>query len=175
MEKTLDKITIKKGQYKPKLTEKAKELKQEKRIARKAFEKASPSDKKEKLDSYVKAQMQLKIELDHMEKLMVEDRINKLVRAGGIKSDLFWKIRKQIINKSKNDEDYDLITEEGEVITDPELSKEFRATYFENLYQARGAAPGYEKWTEEIDKTVAEIEESMKDLPDEPEFNDLFF
>ena len=38
MEKTLDKITIKKGHYKPKLTMRAKQLKEEKKRARREFE-----------------------------------------------------------------------------------------------------------------------------------------
>ena len=41
----LDKISIKSGQYKPKLIQKAKTLKEEKRRARKEFELASPEDK----------------------------------------------------------------------------------------------------------------------------------
>ena len=77
MENTLDKITIKRGQYKPKLTPRAKKLKEEKRIARKEFEKALPGQKKEKLDMYILKQKELKAEVDHMEKLMVEARINK--------------------------------------------------------------------------------------------------
>ena len=109
MEKTLDKITIKKGQYKPKLTPLAKELKQKKRSARKEFEKANPEQKKAKLDKYIASQKQLREELDHMEQIMVEDRINKLIREGGVKSNLFWKIRKQLINKTKCDEKYDAV------------------------------------------------------------------
>ena len=45
MEMTLQKITIKKGEYKPKLTEKAKMLREEKRVARKAFENATKKRK----------------------------------------------------------------------------------------------------------------------------------
>lgn len=48
MEKSLDKITIKKGQYNPKLTLAAKRLKEEKRIARKEFEKAPGGPRKKK-------------------------------------------------------------------------------------------------------------------------------
>lgn len=62
MNKTLDKITIKKGQYKPKITEIAKKLKEEKKKARKEFEKAPPDKKKEKLDMYIKSQRELREE-----------------------------------------------------------------------------------------------------------------
>ena len=60
-----------------------------------------------------------------MEQQMVEDRINRLIKEGGIKSNLFWKIRKQILNKSKLEEEYDTITEEGETLTKPEETREF--------------------------------------------------
>ena len=68
---------------------------------------------------------------------MVEAKINKLIQEGGIKSDRFWKIRKQIINKSKQQDDYDTITEEGKTLTEPEESKEYIASFYESLYEAR--------------------------------------
>ena len=54
MNQNLDKITIKKGQYKPKITDKAKTLKDEKKRARKAFNQAPPHEKMHKLDIYAK-------------------------------------------------------------------------------------------------------------------------
>ena len=173
MDKTLDKITIKKGQYKPKVTEKAKRLKEEKRKARKEFEKAQPEQKKAKLDMYITKQKELREELDYMEKLMVEARINKLANAGGVKSDLFWKIRKQLLNKARNEEDYDTITENGETLTDPKEAMEHIASFYENLYQAREGSLGYDKWTAEITEKVKTIDQAMKNLPDEPEFTNL--
>ena len=170
MERTLNKITIKKGQYKPKLTEQAKQLKIEKRRARKEFENAPPHQKKAKLDAYVQKQKALKEELDHMEKLMVESRINKLIQEGGIKSNRFWKIRKQILNKAKSQDDYDTITEEGKTLTDPGETKDYITDFYENLYQAREGTEGYDKWTEHINETVLKIENDIETLPDEPEF-----
>ena len=61
----------------------------------------------------MKKQKELRAEIENMEKHMVEVKINKLAKEGGIKSDLFWKIRKQILNKAKTYEEYDTITEEG--------------------------------------------------------------
>ena len=170
MEKTFDKITIKKGQYKPKLTERAKKLKEEKRKARKAFEKAPPDKKKESLDTYVKKQKELKLEIETMEKMMVEARVNKLINEGGVKSDLFWKIRKQILKRASKEDEYDTITEEGIHLTDPEDSKEYIANFYENLYQARACSAGHEEQTEEIVNKIKEIELSMSSLPEEPEF-----
>ena len=137
----------------------------------KEFEKAPPHQKKEKLDQYLRAQIELREEYENMEKQMVEDRINKLAREGGVKSDLFWKIRKQILNKSKSDDDYDIITEDGITITDPQKTKEHVANFYENLYQARQGTPGYEGWTKKITDTVELIENGMKEIPDEPEFS----
>ena len=54
-----------------------------------------------------------------------------------MKSDLFWKIRKKVINNSKPDEDYDTITEDDRLLTDPTEAKEHIAKYYEDLYQAR--------------------------------------
>ena len=170
MEKTLKKVTIKKGQYKPKLTEKAKQLKAEKKLTRKEFEKAPAHQKSTKLDTYVQKQKELREELEHMEKLMVEAKINKLIQEGGIKSDRFWKIRKQILNKTKQQDDYDTITEEGKTLTESEESKEYIASFYENLYQAREGTPEYEQWTEHIREKVKEIEENMETIPAEPEF-----
>ena len=121
----------------------------------------------------LKKQHELREELKHMEELMVEDRINKLVKVGGIKSDLFWKIRKRILKKSKSDEDYDTITEEGRLLTDPEETKEYISNFYENLYQAREGAAEYKTWTDEIRNEVKSIEKSMETLPDEPEFTTI--
>ena len=115
-------------------------------------------------------QKALKEELDHMEKLMVESRINKLIQEGGIKSNRFWKIRKQILNKAKSQDDYDTITEEGKTLTDPGETKDYIADFYENLYQAREGTEGYVKWTEHINETVLKIENDIETLPDEPEF-----
>ena len=147
MEKTLDKITIKKGQYKPKMTEKAKQLKSEKKLARKLFEKAPPEQKRKTLDEYVKKQKELRAELQLMEEQMVAAKIKKLADEGGIKSDLFWKIRKRILNKCKMDDDYDTVTEEGKVLLDKEVAKEYIANYYENLYLARQGNDEYKQWT----------------------------
>ena len=171
MKKTLDKITIKKGQYKPKITDKAKKLKDEKRTARKAFEQAPPSEKRNKLDMYVRKQIELREEIEEMEKMMVEDKINKLIREGGAKSDRFWKIRKQIIKKSSEQDDYDIMTESGDLISDPDKSKEYIATFYENLYQARECSKGYEQYNEDIMKKIQEITEGIDNLPSEPEFS----
>ena len=56
-------ITINKGQYKYKKTERAKSLKKDKKIAKQIFEKAPPHEKQAKLQMYFKAQQELRAEL----------------------------------------------------------------------------------------------------------------
>ena len=170
MEETFDKITIKQGCFKPKLSELAKQLKNEKKVRRKAFESAEKDKKKEKLDQYIETQKQLRDEMEKLEKEKIQARINTIIKEGGIRSQSFWKIRKKILNKAKPKEDYDTITEEDTLLTDPEETKEYIANFYENLYQAREGCEEYKEWTEKNKSTVAEIEQSMENLPPEPEF-----
>ena len=171
MQKTLQTITITQGSYKPKLTEKAKDLKKHKNTKRKVFEKANHNNKKKALDEYIKAQKELRMELENIERNRIEQRINLIIKEGGTNSGHFWKIRRKILSQGKN-ESYDLITEDGTKITDPEKSKEYIADFYENLYQAREGTREYENWTEHIKNTVNTIENENKDLPDEPDFTE---
>ena len=57
-------------------------------------------------------------------------RVQKLVDEGGVKSPNFWKITKNLKQDSKDE--YDLITEEGFNITDPEKAKIYIANYYAN-------------------------------------------
>ena len=93
--------------------------------------------------------------------------MNLIIEQGGAGSDHFWKIRKKILSQGKN-ETYDLITEEGELITEPEASKEYIANFYEQLYKAREGTPEYEAWTKEIKDKVQEIDEST--MTKEPDF-----
>ena len=172
MEKSFDKITIKQGQYKHKMNDIIKKLKVEKRNSRKAFEKAKKEDKKETLDMYIKIQIELREELEKVEKENVQKRIHQIIKEGGVKSNLFWKVRKRIINKAKPEEDYDTITEDDRTLTEPEEAKEYIAQYYENLYQAREGKEEYKEWTDRIKQTTQNIEEAVRNLPDEPEFTE---
>ena len=167
MESTFDKITIKKGTFKPKLSEKAKALKSKKKTSRKAFERASPNEKRDKMEEYINIQKQLVDELEEIEKQNVQARIKKIIKEGGIRSDSFWKIRKKILKNSNTDDSYDTITEEGVTITDPEEAKEYIAQYYENLYQAREGKEQYKEWTERIKNKVIELERDLENRPEE--------
>ena len=160
-------ITVNRGIYKYKKSELGKKLKKEKKNARKNFENAPPEDKYEELQKYLKSQHELRKELENSERERVEQRMNKIIQEGGAGSDHFWKIRKKILAQGKND-DYDLITEEGIPVTNPEESKEYIANFYENLYKAREGTPEYEEWTNHIKNKVQETAQS--ELSDEPDF-----
>ena len=113
--------------------------------------------------------MELRKELENMERSRVEQRINLIIKEGGAGSDHFWKIRKKILAQGKS-ETYDLITEEGITKTEPEESKEYIAYFYENLYKAREGTPEYETWTNKIKEEVEKM--SKKHLEEEPEFTD---
>ena len=175
MEKTFDKITIEKGKFRLKLNDKAKALKNEKKAKRKHFENATTDEKKNKLDDYIETQKLLRKEMEYIEKQTVQTRIKKIIQEGGIKSNSFWKIRKKIMKNGKSEDDYDVITEDDTVITDPEEAKEYIAQYYENLYQAREGTEKYKEWTEKIKRTVEEIENTLEQAADERPTEDMQF
>ena len=160
-------ITVEKGNYKYKKSDLAKQLKKDKKVAKKDFEKAKQENKYEKLEIYLEKQKLLRNELETNEKQRVEDRINLIIKEGGAGSDHFWKIRRKIMSQGRN-ETYDLITEDGTQITDPEKSKELIADFYENLYQARPGTKEYEQWTKKITDEVHRIKTDT--LKAEPEF-----
>ena len=103
---------------------------------KKEFNNATNENKYAKLQHYLNTQKELRLELEKFEREKVEQRINAIIKHGGAGTDHFWKIRKKILSKGK-DEKYDLITEEGEHITDPQKSKDYIADHFEERFQAR--------------------------------------
>ena len=171
MKRNLKLITVNKGQYKPKTNEKIKELKAEKKTSKKEFENATPEEKKEKLDKYIQAQKRLRLEVEEHEKCTVEEKIQTIAREGRSGSDRFWKIRRKIVNQG-GDENYDLITEENKLTTDPEESKEYIANFYQNLYKAREGTEQYQHWTDHITNTVKELDDEWKTLPQEPEITE---
>ena len=122
------------------------------------------------MDDYIKAQTDLRDELEKIDQNRVESRINKLTEGGGTKSEDFWKIRKKILSRARPDDGYDTITEDDVKMEHPDAAKEYIANFYENLYQARPGTKEYEGWTDHIKKTVAEIEKETKNLPPEPDF-----
>ena len=144
-------VTVTKEEYKYRKTAEAKRIKKEKKLRKKEFERTPKDQKMEKVQKYIESQQTLRSELENMERDRVEQRMNLIISKGGAGTDHFWKIRKKILSQGKN-ESYDIITEEGELLTDPESNKEYIANFYENLYKAREGTPEYENWTELIKK-----------------------
>ena len=83
----------------------------------------------------------------------------KKIEEGGTKSNTFWKMRRKAAGR-KGSSNYLIITEEGQVLEDPEEAKRYIADYYKNLYQAREGKPEYAKLTQEITNTVEKIKNS---------------
>ena len=132
----------------------AQQVKRERKIEFKEAARSKSEDTKEKLDRYIMAQKHVKHIIEESERKELEKKFNKFIQEGGVKSQSFWKIRKSILNP--NTVECDLITENGEIITDGEQTKELIADYFEDLYQAREATP------EEIPRTKAIYREKQR-------------
>jgi hypothetical protein len=168
---TLGTITIKEGLIRPHENQRIKELREKK----KEITKTIRAMKREKInteiikENYNTTQAELRSEIEKLEAEAVLHRVEKIAEEGGAKSSKFRKVRKKIL-KGKLEEDYDLITEEGKCITDPETAKEYIADFYESLYQAREGKPEYQAWTNMIKATVKAIELNLKSTPQEPEF-----
>ncbi len=123
---------------------------------------------KSSLKSYINSQIGLREQIEKDNKERINKIVNRLIREGGVKSQTFWKLRKQII-KTNSDDSYDTITEEGRKLEDPTETKEHIARFYENLYQAREGKPQFEKKTKEIKERVKQLErESQNSTPAEP-------
>ena len=92
-------------------------------------------------------------EIENAMRINTNETLQKLITNGNMNE--FWKVRKQIINTTR--EDYDIIDENNVCVKDPEKAKTHVADYFEDLYQARGGSNGYEAWTNHIEETVEKI------------------
>ncbi len=108
-------------------------------------------------------QIQLKQAIEKREKQNIQEKINKLVKEGGSKSQTFWKMRKNIIGKGI-DIEQDPITENNTKLTNEREAKEYIAEYYENLYRARDGTPEYKQWTDKITNKVKSIETTMTSI-----------
>ena len=174
MKQTIGQRTITIGNNKIKETEKAKDLRQKRKTAKKEYENAIKNNKgkiKETLHQYKMAQKELREELEKINRERIKNKLTKLAKEGHSNQQTIWKLKAETENKKSN-EQYDTITEDDNIILEPEAAKEHIAQYFENLYQARPAKPEYQESTDEITKEVEEIENYMKEQPDIEDFNE---
>ncbi len=84
----------------------------------------------------------------------------------GTTSNLFWKAMRKIMVKPN--EEYDTITEENRRIKDRDETKEYRAKYFEEIYQPRGGRPEFTERTKLIVQTITDIDKEIKQKPAPP-------
>lgn len=102
------------------------------------YETAIESEKLTKLNACMDTQTELRNELEKIETEWVEERIEKRVREGGVNLTTSGKQTKEECN-------YDLVTEKDEIIMDPEESKRYIAKYYENLCQVIEGCPEVER------------------------------
>ncbi len=155
----------------PQESKETKEKRAEKRKARTEFEEAIKNkhpDLDKKKDKYLKTQIALKEQIQKDETNRRNKTIETLIKEGGAKSQLFWKLRKKIIAK-EGDANYDTKDEQGNIIEDPEQAKEHIANFYENLYQARTGDKEFEHWTNTITQKIQDITQEMQHKPPIPE------
>jgi hypothetical protein len=138
-----------------------KTKREEKKQKKKEFQRActnQTNDIETLKDNYIQAQKDLRNEILKWKKVKTEETMNKLIKEGGTKSQMFWKLRRRLTNPNQ-DLQYDAKKEHGDTIEDPEEAKEYIADYVENLYQARPGTEEYQEWTQKIKDEIQRIEE----------------
>ena len=167
--KHIGKVTIRTNRNRD--SKEAKNLREKKKQAGKEFDQAIKSNNPriaEIKNNYIQAQKDLRNQIEKDAENKSKNIIQTLIKEGGAKSNLFWKLRRKIIKKD-SDANYDTKDETGKTITNPEEAKEHIAKYYENLYQAREGTAEFQQWTEKIRNKIEEIEKEMQNLEPVPE------
>ena len=137
--------------------------------------KNNQSDTMEIKTKYIEAQKQVRKLIEQEHQTQIRKTTNQLIKQGGANSNMFWKLRKQLLNHNKQEE-FDTINEEGDPVNDPTKAKKHIADYFEDLYQARKGEDSHEGWTEYISRTVQKNTQNSTNEPFSPfsteEFNE---
>ena len=121
------------------------------------------------MTQYLETQKQPREEIEQYHKQRIQKITENITKNGGVNSREFWKIRKRILNQKTCK--YDLVTEDDEKVTDGNRQKEYIATYYEDLYQARAGNPEYEGWTKHTKRTVKSLEAYLENAEDETSFS----
>ena len=164
LETTIGKTKTRTDKPRKPTDEKTKRVKLRKKAAKKAFQIAcnegQDATKATKLKEYLEAQTTYRMAVEACERSRTEKRTETLVKKATIGPNEIWQARKR--SQSRNELEYNTITEEAETLTDPEKTKEYIADYFEELYQARPGTPEYEVWTKHITDTMREIDNNRR-------------
>ena len=110
---------------------------------------------------YIKSQKTLREAIEKHEQETTKEKLEKLVKEGGIKSQSFWNIRKKIMPRKTQDK-HNTVTEEGKTIINKEEAKEHIAKYYEDLYQAREAEEDYKEITRVIQTEVEKMNQKTQ-------------
>ena len=167
MRYTIGQTTITIGDNRRKETEKIRQLRKERKQARKEFEAALKDNRDQiegKLKNIFEKQEELLQEIEKELKNETKKKLENYAKEGASRTVSFWK-QKNDIEKEKVSEPYDTMRENGEIIESSEEAKEHIAQYYESLYQARPSKEGYHDITKSIEERVKQIEREMENMP----------
>ena len=97
------------------------------------------------------------------EQTQTQERIENIIKKGKINPNVIREIKKT--TQHNPDLEYDIKNENGETLMDPMAAKEYCATYFEELYQARPGTAEYAHWTEHIAEKILALMLDHKKAP----------
>ena len=115
------------------------------------------------MKDYINAQKIYREALEQHEKVIIQNKLQRLIMEGGMNSRLFWQRRKELLGQ-KNDE-YDLVTEEGIKIEDPTRAKNYIQNYFENLYTPRQTDEPYKHFEKRVYDKINSIQNDLRNKP----------
>ena len=156
MKKTIGQITITTSTKRRKECKEVKESREKKKRKKNEMQNAQMEEKRTKLQKYYKAQQELRETIVKSERQNTERTLELIAKE----PNMIWEIRKKLLGKRK--EEPDTITEEGQVLKDPEEAKEYIAKYYEELYQAREDSEEGKEWTKRILESNKRIEERLQ-------------
>ena len=174
MKRTVGQATIRLGTKQKHESEKTVQLRAKKKLAKKQYHEALEMDRKnipKKLDEYIKAQKELRTDIEENMKEKAKKNLQNMVQEGKLNSRNFWKM-KSIVERSREPEPYNTITEDDRQLQGEQETKEYVARYFEDLYKARPGREEFKNKTTEIENKVREIEAEMRNKPEVDEFTE---
>ncbi len=162
LEETIGKSTIRTD--KPKKTkneeivQKRKMMKEKKKLFEEACKKGKPEDKIRQGQEYTISQNELREAIQRQELINLEKKLEKIQEEAKTNPNIIWQLKKK--HSTDNSLDYETITEEGELLQEPEKTKNYVKMFYEELYQAQPGTPEYENWTNHIDDTINNLIET---------------
>ena len=173
LKETIGQTKITTGGKNRKASQQEKDKRENKKTAKKIYEQALKQDRndiKTKLEKYMEAQKELRDQIELDLQKTTKEKLEKYRKEGHMKQNQIWKLKNEAETSKENDQ-YDTITEEGKLLQEPEETKDYIANFFEDLYQARPAKNEYQNITEKIEQEVKNIEQELKNKPPIEDFS----